>query len=494
MDSIPRGHVPDAGYFRSQLPIPTLTTPAPISVPSTQPQPPSSRSESKHAPASLHGTTHPAPHTIRLHHPEVKIPPDGFIPTFDPVDKSISIPPPHELGRFVVPVEVDEEEAKYGPEVFTSSKSKGKTPMRGDGTKEYDMQAPSPKMDSKNGYPASAARPPTSHRDTKEVLPRYIPPQPKAVGETDHFDYDPTHDHAIELGNMTGWTNVTDLLESSTPRTRRQIAESMKDEAESIWSFGPPSTRISQYELVATPRSPRSVIGSRAAAGGDSTDARGLTSPDDDNDDAGSESFGFDFLAYNKRRRERQAQTATQTTNSPTPVPSKGAGAITQPQELAADWRSRNGYGQTSGMIASGSQSSHLRSPLSQSPRTPLGNTGIPHTQAITLKRLVFQTRQCPFGMGVDSRYVRISPTVLLWPPCPRFQSLVKAYGYFPVSAGILRTAFPARVQVSLSIWTFVNSIFDGPNLDLPNTLFLISRAIGTLFSPKCYSFYIFHD
>jgi len=110
---------PDVGkYNNQQLPIPTLTTPLPVRMPSTQPQPPPSMppqqpSSSRGRPENI--TVQPSndpnapirPVSIRNRSPAVShrslfLPPDNYIPTLGS-DSMISLPPPHELSMPVAP-------------------------------------------------------------------------------------------------------------------------------------------------------------------------------------------------------------------------------------------------------------------------------------------------------------------------------------------------------------------------------------------------------
>ncbi|RXW23187.1 hypothetical protein EST38_g2676 [Candolleomyces aberdarensis] len=154
-----REHIPDLGQFAPLLPLPTLVTPVPLEVPATQPQPPSaintmhpqqqqrqsSQSSSsssssqrlRQRPGAEDGNRHPSsttattraqhgtmkgylghtptaeserhPHYDRVVHPAYVPPPDNFIPAMN-ADGSLSVPPPHELGRRPVSMVAEEEE------------------------------------------------------------------------------------------------------------------------------------------------------------------------------------------------------------------------------------------------------------------------------------------------------------------------------------------------------------------------------------------------
>ncbi|KAJ2912729.1 hypothetical protein MD484_g7687, partial [Candolleomyces efflorescens] len=153
-------HIPDTGHFAHLLPRPTLVTPVPLEVPASQPQPPpaintmhpqqqqrqSSQSSSSSSSSAQRlrqranseatnryppSTTAPTraqqgsmkghlghtptveserhPHYDKVVHPAYVPPPDNFIPAMN-ADGSLSLPPPHELGRRPVSMVTEEED------------------------------------------------------------------------------------------------------------------------------------------------------------------------------------------------------------------------------------------------------------------------------------------------------------------------------------------------------------------------------------------------
>ncbi|CAA7261091.1 unnamed protein product [Cyclocybe aegerita] len=121
----PHGTPPDVVRYSDSLPLPTLSTPPPVRVPSTQPQPPPpmppeqppmmphphvhhrNRSNSRPETIDVNDNTPIRPISVHNHSPSVvhrpiTLPPDNYIPTMGP-NSMISLPPPHELSLPVAP-------------------------------------------------------------------------------------------------------------------------------------------------------------------------------------------------------------------------------------------------------------------------------------------------------------------------------------------------------------------------------------------------------
>ncbi|KAF8870425.1 hypothetical protein CPB84DRAFT_1754459 [Gymnopilus junonius] len=121
----PVQRTPDVGTYSQLLPRPTITTPMPVEVPATQPQP-APAMPPQQPPNPIHDhSKHPEtinvqdpnapihPVSIRnmtpsIRHERIVLPPDNYIPTMGP-DSHITLPPPHELSQPVAP------EAPPGP-------------------------------------------------------------------------------------------------------------------------------------------------------------------------------------------------------------------------------------------------------------------------------------------------------------------------------------------------------------------------------------------
>ncbi|KAF8872611.1 hypothetical protein CPB84DRAFT_1799127, partial [Gymnopilus junonius] len=115
----PVQRTPDVGTYSQLLPRPTITTPMPVEVPSTQPQP-APAMPPQQPPNPIHDhSKHPEtinvqdpnapihPVSIRnmtpsIRHERIVLPPDNYIPTMGP-DSLITLPPPHELSQPVAP-------------------------------------------------------------------------------------------------------------------------------------------------------------------------------------------------------------------------------------------------------------------------------------------------------------------------------------------------------------------------------------------------------
>ncbi|KAJ3500998.1 hypothetical protein NLJ89_g9539 [Agrocybe chaxingu] len=121
----PHGTPPDVMRYSDLLPVPTLSTPPPIRVPSTQPQPAPpmppeqpplmphphvhhrDRSNSRPETIDVNDNTPIRPISVHNHSPSVihrpiVLPPDNYIPTMG-ANSMISLPPPHELSLPVAP-------------------------------------------------------------------------------------------------------------------------------------------------------------------------------------------------------------------------------------------------------------------------------------------------------------------------------------------------------------------------------------------------------
>ncbi|KAH9483413.1 hypothetical protein JR316_0002879 [Psilocybe cubensis] len=119
----PHGTPPDTGTFSNLLPRPTITTPMPLNIPPTQPQPAPPMPDHQHISvkpeerrsgrvsaqsqpsADVNGPIHPKPvwnHSPSVFHERIKLPPDNYIPTMD-ANSVITLPPPHELSYPVAP-------------------------------------------------------------------------------------------------------------------------------------------------------------------------------------------------------------------------------------------------------------------------------------------------------------------------------------------------------------------------------------------------------
>ncbi|KDR71389.1 hypothetical protein GALMADRAFT_229682 [Galerina marginata CBS 339.88] len=118
----PHGTPPDVGRYNALLPRPTITTPMPVDIPSTQPQmappmpphqPPNPIHDHHKKPEKIevqpsrdpNEPIHPIPVWNRspsVQHERIVLPPDNYIPIMD-ANSMISLPPPHELSMPVAP-------------------------------------------------------------------------------------------------------------------------------------------------------------------------------------------------------------------------------------------------------------------------------------------------------------------------------------------------------------------------------------------------------
>jgi hypothetical protein len=131
--SVQHHHVPDTARFAPSLPRPSVVSPVPMRVPSTQPQPIPEHLSSQHNPAlarspeeinvdprapsvlsgapsfvDLNDPTAIRPISVRnrspsISHRSIVLPPDGYIPTLGE-NNSILLPPPHELSNPIPPI------------------------------------------------------------------------------------------------------------------------------------------------------------------------------------------------------------------------------------------------------------------------------------------------------------------------------------------------------------------------------------------------------
>ncbi|EAU80788.2 hypothetical protein CC1G_04898 [Coprinopsis cinerea okayama7 len=392
----------DTGHFRSQLPAATITTPVPVLVPSTQTQPPERVPESiEILPASSHSNGHGnmQAYTPRANRSDVHLPPDGYIPTLNPADNSISLPPPHELSMPMVPI-AREGDQTNGHETV-SSKVKGKTPIRGGGLggghsggagASTSTVPPGRSLRDRDALAVSNGPTDNHHRSAPQSH-QYHPHQPSSTGlgakhettttnagDVDYFSGyhrdEGRSEGSFFAGMSSGYTGYGMGMYSSTPRNRR-------NRAASVTSYGA-STRISQFDLVAPPspsepnHAPSARYGLGHGVGGPGVGAVDGAREGDDPD----QSFGWDFMNHNQRKAQRDAQgqpppqsafsnsDANNATNAmnhrrqpviprtpetPTPAPRTRPRAQTQPQEMAAYWRSKNSdIGSGSGTRAGG--------------------------------------------------------------------------------------------------------------------------------------------
>ncbi|KAF4614886.1 hypothetical protein D9613_003554 [Agrocybe pediades] len=251
---------PDVGLYTSLLPRPTITTPVPADVPSTQPQPApampahqtptmphmhESNIHSKPHPSYRNGNTRSHPESIEVqplqfHELErnldsnepirptsvwnrspsmfqerVPLPPDNYIPVMD-ANSMISLPPPHELSRMVSPTS-DIRPTSTVPDGDVRGFAEG-------GRKRSDSQA---MATAKYGRPTSIA-PTEGSRKRSESRSH---PAPAPIAPTPSSDPPPAY-------------NVND--------NNARAAGVMPSRATSNVSRG--STHISQLDILSPPR------------------------------------------------------------------------------------------------------------------------------------------------------------------------------------------------------------------------------------------------